>query len=77
MFIDMAIAESIDKMTISEKLSPVSGYTWKTKNGLRNKNSDIIINDKNSPINIPTRSEMYTGLEYTSPKTLFNLEHWV
>ena len=73
-FIDMAIAESIDKMTMSEKLSSASGYTWKTKNGSRNKNSEIMINDKNNPMKIVNKIRMFRGFEYTSPKILVNLD---
>ena len=48
MFIDTARAERNDNVIINEKLNVVSGYRENTKNGSRNKNSEIIINGVNS-----------------------------
>ena len=58
MFIDTARDERNDKNTIKEKLNVVSGYTENTKNGSRNKNSEIIINGKNSEKKTPIAIKM-------------------
>ena len=62
-FIDTAIDENNDNITIKEKLSVVSGYIENTKNGSRNRNSEIIINGMKSRKNIPIKSKMYNGFE--------------
>ena len=63
MFIDTANAENNDNVTISEKLNVVSGYIENTRNGSRNKNSEIIINGMKSRKNIPIEIKMYDGFE--------------
>ena len=57
-FIDTAIDENNDNITIKEKLSAVSGYIENTKNGSRNRNSEIIINGTNSKKKIPIAIKM-------------------
>jgi len=63
MFIDTANAENNDNVTIREKLNVVSGYIENTRNGSKNKNSEIVISGMKSKKNIPTRTEMYDGFE--------------
>tara|TARA_B100001996_G_C18268323_1_gene442035 strand:+ start:62 stop:220 length:159 start_codon:yes stop_codon:yes gene_type:complete len=46
--------ENNDNRTIKEKLSAVSGYIENTKNGSKNKNSEIIINGIKSKKKTPT-----------------------
>ena len=58
MFIDTANAENNDNVTIREKLNVVSGYIENTRNGSKNKNSEIIINGINSKDNIPIEIKM-------------------
>ena len=58
MFIDTANAENNDNVTIREKLNVVSGYIENTRNGSKNKNSEIIINGINSKENIPIEIKM-------------------
>ena len=48
MFIDTANAENNDNVTIREKLNVVSGYIENTRNGSKNKNSEIVINGMKS-----------------------------
>ena len=55
MFIDIANAENNDNVTIREKLNVVSGYMENTRNGSKNKNSEIVINGKKSRKNIPIK----------------------
>ena len=55
--------ENNDNSTIKEKLSIVSGYIENTKNGSKNKNSEIIINGANSKKKIPIVIRMYNGFE--------------
>jgi len=63
MFIDTANAENNDNVTIREKLNVVSGYIENTRNGSRNKNSEIIINGIKSRKNVPIKIKMYDGFE--------------
>ena len=63
MFIDTANAENNDNVTIREKLNVVSGYIENTRNGSKNKNSEIVISGMKSKKNIPTRIKMYDGFE--------------
>ena len=63
MFIDTANAENNDNVTIREKLNVVSGYIENTRNGSKNKNSEIVISGMKSKKNIPTRTKMYNGFE--------------
>ncbi|MEC9063351.1 MAG: hypothetical protein VX995_02085 [Thermoproteota archaeon] len=55
MFIDTANAENKDNATIKEKLNVVSEYIENTRNGSKNKNSEIVINGKKSRKNIPIK----------------------
>ena len=52
-FIDTAIAERNDNSTINEKLKVESEYKWKTKNGSKKRNSEMMINGKKSNKKIP------------------------
>ena len=54
MFIDTAMAERIDSITINEKLGMASEQIWKIKKGSRKRNSEMVINGKNSKRNTPT-----------------------
>ena len=58
MFIDTANAENNDNVTIREKLNVVSGYIENTRNGSKNKNSEIVINGMKSRKNIPIEIKM-------------------
>ena len=57
-FIDTARDERNDKVIIREKLNVVSGYIENTKNGSRNKNSEIIISGMNSKKKNPVAIKM-------------------
>tara|TARA_B100000678_G_scaffold38128_1_gene27852 strand:- start:434 stop:625 length:192 start_codon:yes stop_codon:yes gene_type:complete len=63
MFIDTANAENNDNVTIREKLNVVSGYIENTRNGSKNKNSEIVINGIKSRKNIPIKIKTYDGFE--------------
>ena len=62
-FIDTANAENNDNVTIRVKLNVVSGYIENTRNGSKNKNSEIVINGMKSRKNIPIKIKMYDGFE--------------